>query len=47
MSYVIAGYGISLAALTAYTWRTLHRGRVLSRSLPPTETGRPERRPWE
>ena len=31
MSYVIAGYGITLVTLAAYTWRTLRRSRALAR----------------
>lgn len=46
MSYVIAGYGITFVALAAYTWRTLRRGRVLARSLPPSAADR-EQRPWQ
>lgn len=37
MSYVWAGYGVTAFGLAAYVWRVLHRGRVLSRSLPPEE----------
>ena len=32
MSYVFAGYGITLAAIAAYTWHLLWRERSLRRS---------------
>ncbi len=35
--YVAAGYGTTAVVLVAYVWRTLRRGRLLSRSLPPEE----------
>jgi len=35
--YLIAGYGVTFAALGAYAWRVLARGRALSRELPPEE----------
>lgn len=40
-SYVIAGYGITVATLVLYALRILRRGRVLSRSQPPTEPLQP------
>jgi hypothetical protein len=33
MSYVVAGYGITLAAIAAYTWRLLRRERILRAGL--------------
>jgi hypothetical protein len=38
--YVIAGWGISLAAIGGYTWHLLRRARTLARDVPP------ERRRW-
>jgi len=35
MSYVLAGYGITLGVLAAYAGRLLVRGRALARSVPP------------
>jgi heme A synthase len=32
--YVAGGWGATVAILVLYAWRTIHRGRVLSRSLP-------------
>jgi hypothetical protein len=40
MGYVAAGYSVTLVAVVAYAWRTLRRGRQLTRSLPPEEA------PW-
>ncbi len=37
MSYAVAGYVITLAALAGYTVRVLRRGRALARTLPPEE----------
>jgi hypothetical protein len=37
MSYVLAGYGLTIALLAGYAWRVLRRARVLqqeSRSWP-------------
>ena len=34
MSYVYAGYGITIGALVAYALRVAWRGRVLRRALP-------------
>jgi hypothetical protein len=36
-SYVAAGYGATGVLVLAYIWRTLRRGRLLSRSLPDEE----------
>jgi hypothetical protein len=33
MSYVWAGWGVAAGALVLYAWRTLRRGRLLSRRL--------------
>ena len=38
MSYVAAGYGITLVTLAAYVWRVLRRGRSLGRALPPEQS---------
>jgi hypothetical protein len=35
--YVAGGWGATAVILALYTWRTLHRGRVLARSLPDQE----------
>jgi hypothetical protein len=40
MGYVAAGYVVTLVGVVGYTWRTLRRGRQLTRSLPPREV------PW-
>ena len=37
MSYVYAGYGITLVTIALYSIRVLRRGRLLSRFLPPKE----------
>ncbi len=37
MSYVAGGWAATAVLIAAYTWRTLRRGRVLARSLPPGE----------
>ena len=37
MSYVWAGYGVTALGMVAYCWRTLRRGRIVARSLPPEE----------
>lgn len=37
MSYVVAGYGVTLLTLAGYVWRVVHRSRTLSRSLPPEQ----------
>jgi hypothetical protein len=37
MSYAVAGYALTFAALAAYSWRLLARGRRLARTLPPEE----------
>jgi len=37
MSYVVAGYGITLVVLGGYAWRVVRRGRALARALPPAE----------
>ena len=36
-AYVVAGWGLSLVALTAYAARVLQRGRALARQVPPGE----------
>jgi hypothetical protein len=33
--YVEAGWSVTAGVLAIYTWRVLHRGRVLIRALPP------------
>lgn len=33
-SYVAGGWGAAAALIVIYTWRTLRRGRILSRRLP-------------
>jgi hypothetical protein len=40
VSYVIAGYGVTLVLGALYAWRTLRQGRRLTRDLPEEE------RPW-
>ncbi len=35
--YVAGGWGATAAILVLYAWRTLRRGRILGRSLPPGE----------
>ncbi|MEY2566638.1 MAG: hypothetical protein QOE35_1167 [Actinomycetota bacterium] len=35
MTYVVAGYGITVVALGGYAWRVVRRGRALVRALPP------------
>ena len=35
MSYVDAGYGVTVVVLAAYAWRVVRRGRALARALPP------------
>ncbi|HUR22848.1 MAG TPA: hypothetical protein VMZ73_03145 [Acidimicrobiales bacterium] len=35
--YVIAGYGVTVVTLAAYSLRVVRRGRALTRSLPPEE----------
>ncbi len=35
--YVAGGWGSAAAIIALYAWRTLRRGRVLARSLPPGE----------
>lgn len=37
VGYVTAGWGISLAVLGAYAWRTVRRGRALSARVAPEE----------
>ena len=39
MSYVLAGYGITLGVLAAYAGRLLVRGRTLARAVPPRDPG--------
>jgi hypothetical protein len=36
-AYVAAGWGVSVLVIVSYSWRTIRRGRVLSRSLPDGE----------
>ncbi|HET6965123.1 MAG TPA: hypothetical protein VFH58_10160 [Acidimicrobiales bacterium] len=36
-AYVAGGWGATAAILVLYGWRTLRRGRVLARTLPPRE----------
>ena len=43
MSYVAAGYGITLVVLFGYTVRVLRRARAVSRSLPESPS---QDRPW-
>jgi hypothetical protein len=33
--YVEAGWSVTAGVLAIYTWRVVHRGRVLIRALPP------------
>ena len=41
--YVAGGWGATAALLALYTWRVIHRGRVLTRALPqPAEVPPPE-----
>lgn len=35
--YVAGGWGATAVVIALYAWRTLRRGRVLARSLPPGE----------
>jgi hypothetical protein len=35
MSYVLAGYGVTVLTLAGYTLRVIRRGRALARTLPP------------
>jgi hypothetical protein len=35
--YVAGGWGAAAIIIVVYTWRTLRRGRVLSRNLPDHE----------
>jgi hypothetical protein len=35
VSYVVAGYAITVVTLAGYTWRVIRRGRALVRTLPP------------
>jgi len=37
VSYVAGGWAAAGALVALYAWRTLRRGRVLARSLPPGE----------
>jgi hypothetical protein len=37
MSYVVAGWSATAALIALYAWRTIRRGRMLARSLPPRE----------
>jgi hypothetical protein len=37
MGYVFLGYGVVLGVLAAYSGHVVHRGRKLSRTLPPEE----------
>ncbi len=35
--YVAGGWGATAAIIALYGWRTLRRGRLLARTLPPRE----------
>lgn len=35
--YVAGGWGATAVIIALYAWRTVRRGRVLARSLPPGE----------
>lgn len=35
--YVAGAWGATLLIIVLYSWRTLRRGRLLARSLPPEE----------
>lgn len=35
--YVAGGWGATAVIIALYAWRTVRRGRVLTRSLPPGE----------
>lgn len=37
LGYVAGGWAAAVAMIALYSWRTLHRGRVLSRTLPDEE----------
>ncbi|HZN13866.1 MAG TPA: hypothetical protein VFB78_06355 [Acidimicrobiales bacterium] len=37
MSYAIAGYAVTVAAIGLYAFRVIRRGRALARTLPPEE----------
>lgn len=37
MSYVAGGWSAAFVLVALYAWRTIRRGRVLGRSLPPGE----------
>lgn len=37
MNYVAGGWGAAAAIIGLYAWRTVRRGRLLARSLPPGE----------
>ena len=41
MSYVVAGYGITLVVLGGYAWSVIRRGRAIARTL------RPEQSRWQ
>ncbi|HWG73318.1 MAG TPA: hypothetical protein VG184_04590 [Acidimicrobiales bacterium] len=36
-AYVAGGWGAAVVIVSLYAWRVVHRGRVLSRSLPDEE----------
>lgn len=35
--YVAGGWGATAVIIALYAWRTVRRGRILARSLPPRE----------
>lgn len=37
LGYLVAGWGLALAALAAYALRILRRGRTLAEQVPPEE----------
>jgi hypothetical protein len=37
VSYVAGGWAATAVIIGLYTWRTVRRGRILARSLPPGE----------
>ncbi len=40
MSYVLAGYAVTIVTLASYTVRVIRRGRALTRTLPPEQQWR-------
>ncbi len=42
--YVAGGWGATAGVLALYSWRMLHRGRLLARKLDPARATRREKR---